>query len=51
MLTKLTHQKLATNCNIDFLRVHKDGDISDLGVLLYILNSTTSTIDDIMYHL
>ena len=45
--SEITDKKLATNCNIDFLRVHKDGDISDLGVLLYILNSTTSTIDDI----
>lgn len=31
----ITDKKLALNCDIDFLRVHKEGDISDLGVLLY----------------
>tara|TARA_B100000886_G_scaffold64438_1_gene40251 strand:- start:123 stop:950 length:828 start_codon:yes stop_codon:yes gene_type:complete len=36
--SEITDKKLAGNCNIDFLRVHKEGDISDLGVLLYILN-------------
>jgi len=36
--SEITDKKLAINCNIDFLRVHKEGDIYDLGVLLYILN-------------
>ena len=31
--SEITDKKLALNCNIDFLRVHKD--ILDLGVLLY----------------
>lgn len=33
--SEITDKKLALNSNIDFLRVHKEGDISDLGVLLY----------------
>ena len=36
--SEITDKKLALNCDIDFLRVHKDGDISDLGVLLYYIN-------------
>lgn len=35
--SEITDKKLALNSNIDFLRVHKEGDISDLGVLLYYL--------------
>ena len=37
--SEITDKKLALNCNIDFLRVNKDGDISDLGVLLYYINN------------
>jgi glycerol-3-phosphate cytidylyltransferase len=37
--SEITDKKLALNCEIDFLRVHKDGDISDLGVLLYYINN------------
>lgn len=33
--SEITDKILALNCNIDFLRIHKNGDISDLGVLLY----------------
>jgi len=35
--SEITDKKLALNSKIDFLRVHKHGDISDLGVLLYYL--------------
>ena len=37
--SELTDKKLALNSNIEFLRVHKDGDISDLGVLFYYINN------------
>ena len=40
--SEITDKKLALNGNIDFLRVHKNGDISDLGVLLYYLNNSKS---------
>ena len=36
--SEITDKKLALNSEINFLRVHKNGDISDLGVLLYYLN-------------
>ena len=38
--SEITDKKLALNCDIDFLRVHKEGDILDLGVLLYYINNS-----------